>query len=71
MAHHDFRAAIACLEASTSAIERQGEVLKVQQQYLTSLKKQGSDENASRTKRLAIQNLHLTVGKMLLAICFL
>jgi hypothetical protein len=66
MSQHDLRAAVASLEASTFAIDRQAEVLKAQQQYLTSLKGQGFDETTSRTKRLAIQNLYLAVGEMLL-----
>jgi hypothetical protein len=71
MAQYDFRAAITSLEASTSAIDRQAESLKAQQQYLTSLRRQGFDDNASRAKRLTIQNLRLTVGEILLVNPFL
>lgn len=67
MSQQDFRAAVTSLEASATAMDRQGEVLKAQRQYLGSLKRQRFDgTKLSRTKRLAIQNLRLAVGEKLL-----
>lgn len=65
MSQQDFKAAIASLEKSSSTIYRQIDALKAQRQYLASIKRPRVDEDdGSRTKRLAIQNLTLAVGRM-------
>lgn len=63
MLQQDLQAAIKSLEASTAAINRQGEILKTQQKYLDSIRDgQVEQYPVSRTKRLEAQNLALLVG---------
>jgi hypothetical protein len=63
MSQQELQAAIVSLDASTAAIQKQGEILKAQQQYLDHVKGQRLERNhGSRAKQLAIQNLSLTVG---------
>jgi DNA-binding response OmpR family regulator len=65
MSQSELQAAVASLEASTTAIKRQSAALRTQRKYLESIKHQRYEVNQnSRMKRLARQNLTLAVGEM-------
>ena len=62
----DLRAAVASLEASTSAIQKEAETLEKNRVYLESLRTKNSqidDSERHRARRLENQNLSLIVGK--------
>ena len=71
MSEEGLQAAVISLEASTTAINRQTEILRAQRKHLDLLPHEPSEINQRlRTERLESQNLKLVVGKTL-ALLFL
>lgn len=66
MEQHDLLAATAALEASTTALRRQEEVLREQRKYVESIRsRRVEDDGAARARRRETQNLTLVVGQTL------